>query len=91
MVKDLQGGLSADQIQALADRKVKSAATRAITSAKRAKLSGENDYAYSKLSSLKAACDRLQQVILDGGTASGELLAACANVEAEIGKAIFAS
>jgi hypothetical protein len=71
------------------DRTQKAAATRRITAEKRSKLSEQNSYAYGKVNACRQACDKMADRLLNGGTATGELLDACAQVEAEIGKAMF--
>lgn len=73
----------------IADRMAKSKATRAITAQKVAKLSDQNRYAYQKLSACRNALEKMQDRILDGGTATGELVQACAELEANIGVAMF--
>lgn len=73
----------------IADRTAKSQATRKITAAKVAKLSDQNRYAYGKLSALRSAVEKMQTRILDGGTATGELVQSCAELEANIGVAMF--
>lgn len=74
----------------IADRTKKSAATRAITTAKIAKLSGENHYVYTRLSLLRHSLGLMQARILDGGTATGELAEACGELDKKIGQAMFA-
>lgn len=74
----------------VADRTKKAAATRAITAAKVAKLNGENHYAYAKLGILRNSLALMQERILDGGTATGELAEACGELDKKIGQAMFA-
>lgn len=74
----------------MAERMAKSKASRAVTAAQIAKLSGENHYAYVKIGICRRALEAMQDRILDGGTATGELVEACANLEAQIGRAMFA-
>lgn len=73
-----------------ADRMAKGKATRALTAAQVAKLSGENHYAYVKIGQCRRALEAMQTRILEGGTATGELVQACAELEANVGIAMFA-
>jgi predicted negative regulator of RcsB-dependent stress response len=73
----------------VAERIAKSQVTRKITGQKLAKLNEQNRYAYGKLASLRSAVEKMQSRILDGGTATGELVQSCAELEANIGVAMF--
>lgn len=73
-----------------AERIKKASATRAVTAAKVAKLSGENHYIYTRLSLLRSSCERMQAHILGGGNATGELAEACGELDKKIGQAMFA-
>lgn len=72
-----------------AERMKKAAATRAITSAKLAKLAPENRYAYSKVMACRRALEQLADHIADGGNASGDLLNVVSMVEAQVGQCLF--
>lgn len=89
MAEKNSGQASGGSAVSQADRMAKSKATRAITASKVAKLSDQNRYAYGKLSALRSALDKMQDRILDGGTATGELVQSCAELEANIGVAMF--
>jgi len=73
----------------MADRSAKSAVTRAMTAAKRSKLPPEKLYAHNKVSAARRSLEALADHILDGGAVSGDLLAACAALEGQVGLCIL--
>lgn len=70
----------------MADRSKKSAATRAITSAKVAKLSGYGLLCYKKIGQIRRELEAAEQFILDGGKATADMAVALNNVSNEIAK-----
>lgn len=71
------------------DRLKKAAQTRSINAARKEKLSDRNRYAHSKLTKCANACQQLADAILDGSEANGDVLNACAMLEANIGQCLF--
>lgn len=72
-----------------ADRTAKAQATRRINSQRYDKLSAANQYAYDKVRSLILTLDRFAGHLLDGGTATGELVAQCSELEKQVGSSFF--
>jgi hypothetical protein len=75
----------------VADRTKKATATRAITQTKLGKLSPQGRYAHGKIMAARRALEDLADHVIDGGSVSGELLSAVAEVEGQIGQCMFAT
>jgi hypothetical protein len=56
---------------------------------KYSRLTPGNKYAYDKVRSCILALDRFAGELLNGSSASGELVAGCSELEKEIGRAMF--
>lgn len=70
------------------DRMKKAAATRAITADKLGKLSHGSQYAYRKISQLRASLEALQYAIINGAIVEPTLVESAAMLDAECGKCI---
>lgn len=74
----------------VADRAKKASATRAITAAKMGKLTDAQKHAYRKVTGLRGTIDNLADHILDGGHVTADMVEACAMLDFNVGKCLFA-
>ena len=71
------------------DRMKKASATRAITAAKLAKLSGNQKYAHSKVMACRRSLEQMADHIADGGNVDSGLLSSIAAIDMAIGASLF--
>jgi len=91
MAEQSTKGVGSGTGNAVADRTKKAAITRSLTAAKVAQLPAEMKYAYKQVTACRNSLDSLADVIVNGGSASGELLAAIAAVQQRVGECMFAT